>query len=103
MHTHTQDYANQNPITLCKQKLLYYTQAHVSLYDSHTPQETQLPPKKKKNYSFCAVEGDSTATHTPHLHQLANTALKAVYHSVIFTRAVTKHEAVKTMLCYPLH
>lgn len=41
--------------------------------------------------------------HTPHLNQLANTALKAVYHSVIFTRAATKHEAVKTTICYPLH
>lgn len=37
--------------------------------------------------------------HTSHLNQLANTALKAAYHSKIFTRAATKHEAVRTMIC----
>lgn len=82
----------QTKITTHKLMLVFMTVTHHRKPNFH----------QKKKF-FCAVEGDSTATHTSHLHQLANTALKAVCHSVIFTRAATKCEAVRIMICYPLH
>lgn len=88
-------YANKNYCTTQKLILVFMTVTH-----HRKPNFHQI--KKKKNL-FWAVEGDSMAIHRSHLNQLANTALKAVYRGVIFTRAATKHEAVRTTICYTLH
>lgn len=106
-YTHTQKimqiknpshYANKNYSTTHKFMLVFMTVTH-----HRKPNFHQIEEKKNKPHHFWAVEGDPIATHTSHLNQLANTALKAVCHSMIFTRAATKHEAVRTMICYPLH